>query len=319
MTGSRVLVTGAHGFVASELIETLLAQGRLVNASLRQRPVGGNGPPGLTVHYGLPLRAETDWSTALQGVDTVVHCAARVHVMRETAPDPLREHRAVNRDGTVQLARQAAAAGVRRFVFISTIGVHGAETTSQPFRADDAPQPHSPYALAKWEAEQALMAMSSPTGLSVSVVRPPMVYGPGAPGNFATLARAVQSGWPLPLGAVHNSRAFVAVQNLVSLLIVCIDHPAAGGQTFLASDDEDISTTDLLRRIAAAQDRPARLLPVPSGWLRAALQHLGKHILAQSLLGSLEVDIEKTRRLLGWKPPLTLNQGLEKAVEGFKQ
>jgi nucleoside-diphosphate-sugar epimerase len=314
VSGRHILVTGANGFVASALIETLLAQGRLVKASLRQ-PIGGRyWPPTLTLHHGLTLSAKTDWSAALEKVDAVVHCAARVHVTRETAANPLAVYRAVNRDGTLQLARQAEAAGVRRFVFISTIGVHGAETTLKPFCAEDAPRPHSPYSMAKWETEQALMALSSPNGLSVSVVRPPTVYGPGAPGNFALLTKAVRHGWPLPLGAVHNRRAFVAVQNLVSLLIRCIDRPAAGGQIILVSDGEDLSTTDLLRRMAAAQDRPARLLPVPAGWLRAALERLGKYSLAQSLLGSLEVDIGRTRKLLDWSPPLCVEQALAIAV-----
>ena len=315
MSGGRVLVTGATGFVASMVIKNLLTQGRQVIASLRQQSAECYDQPGLTLHCGLNLGAETDWSAALDGVDAVVHCAAHVHQKRTTNSDSLNLYRAVNFDGTVQLARQAATAGVRRFVFLSTIGVHGAESKFRPFCSDDVPRPHSPYAIAKWEAEQALMALSSSSGFSVSVVRPPMVYGPGAPGSFSMLSKAVRYGWPLPLGAVHNRRAFIAVQNLVSLLTCCIDHPAACGKVLLASDGEDLSTSCFLRRMATAQGRAIRLLPVPSGLLRAALRFMGKDGLAQSLLGSLEVDISNTCTLLNWKPPLSVDEGLRRATQ----
>lgn len=265
------------------------------------------------------LLPTTDWGLALQGVDAVVHCAARVHVMQDDATAPLQAYREVNVNGTLNLARQAARGGVRRFVFVSSIKVNGEATQlGRPFTADQVPLPLDPYGVSKLEAEQGLHDIEAQTGMEVVIVRPPLVYGPGVKANFATMMRWVTRGIPLPLGAIHNARSMVALDNLVDFLVTCIKHPAAAGQTFLVSDGEDVSTTELLRRTAQAMGKKTLLLPVPASVLELGATLLGKRAVAQRLCGSLQVDITKTRRVLGWTPPLTLDQGLKKAVEGMK-
>lgn len=222
-------------------------------------------------------------------------------------------------NGTLNLARQAAQVGVRRFVFVSSIKVNGEATQpGQAFTADDVPSPLDPYGVSKLEAEQGLREIEAQTGMEVVIVRPPLVYGPGVKANFAAMMRWVARGIPLPLGAIHNARSMVALDNLVDLLVACLKHPAAAEQTFLVSDGEDVSTTELLRRTAQAMGKKALLLPVPASVLELGATVLGKRDVAQRLCGSLQVDIEKTRRLLGWNPPLTLEQGLKKALEGMK-
>jgi UDP-glucose 4-epimerase len=231
------------------------------------------------------------------------------------AADPLEEFRRVNVQGTLNLARQAAAAGVRRFVFVSSIKVNGEATQlGQPFTADDAPAPLDAYGVSKMEAERGLREIARQTGMEVVIIRPPLVYGPGVKANFAAMMRWLKRGVPLPLGAIHNQRSLVSLDNLVDLLVTCITHPAAANQTFLVSDGADVSTTELLRRMGQALGRPARLMPVPVSWLKLAAAMVGKQDVAQRLCGSLQVDIEKTRRLLGWTPPLSLDQGLKRAA-----
>ncbi len=265
------------------------------------------------------LLPNTDWSMALQGIDGVVHCAARVHVMQDDVTDPLQAYREVNVNGTLNLARQAAQAGVGRFVYVSSIKVNGEATQpGRPFTADDVPAPLDPYGVSKLEAEQGLRNIEAQTSMEVVIVRPPLVYGPGVKANFESMMRWVARGIPLPLGAIHNARSMVALDNLVDLLVTCLTHPAAAGKTFLVSDGEDVSTTELLRRTAQTMGKKAFLLPVPASVLELGASLLGKRAVAQRLCGSLQVDIEKTRRLLGWSPPLTLDQGLKKAVEGMK-
>jgi UDP-4-keto-D-QuiNAc 4-reductase len=310
-----LLVTGAAGFLGGAVVARASAEGRTVRAATRRTVAAW--PTGVQALPGLDLAPDTDWHAALDGVDTVVHCAARVHVMHDTVADPLAAFRLVNTAGTLELARQAAAAGARRFVFISSIGVHGAETTVAPFRAGDAVAPHSPYAVSKWEAEQGLHSLAAASALQVVVVRPPLVYGPAAPGNFASLMRALQRGLPLPLGAVHNRRSFIGLDNLVDLVLRCVDHPAAAGRTLLASDGEDLSTTELLRRTARALGRPARLLPVPGAMLRALANALGKRDLGQRLFGSLQIDIAPTCSLLDWTPPVGVDEGLRRTAAHF--
>jgi nucleoside-diphosphate-sugar epimerase len=308
----RVLVTGASGFVGRALVTRLAQAGMPVRTALRQWPCVPL-PDVDMVQVG-DLHATTDWRSAIEGVDAVVHCAARVHVLHETAADPLAAFREVNVAGTLQLARQAQAAGVRRLVFISSIGVNGAETTEQPFTPEDAPSPHSPYAQSKHEAELALRSLAQATGLEVTIIRPPLVFGPGAPGNFERLMQALRLGMPLPFGAVHNQRSFVALGNLTSLVELCLDHPQAANQTFMVSDGEDISTTELLRRLALGLGRPARLFPVPSGAIRSLAGLLGKADFGQRVCGSLQIDISKTRALLGWSPPVSLADALNDAA-----
>ena len=314
-----ILVTGASGFVSGALVRRLIANPGCNGVVAAVRRKAKSLPKrALQVRVGEILPA-TDWGQALQDVDAVVHCAARVHVIRGDVTDPLRAYREVNVYGTLNLANQAAQAGVRRFVFISPIKVNGeASQSGQPFSADDVPSPSDPYGVSKLEAERGLRDIEAQTGMEVVIVRPPLVYGPGVKANFASMMRWVRSGMPLPLGAPHNARSLVAIDNLVDLLVTCLKHPAAAGQTFLVSDGEYVSTSELLRRTARAMKRKVMLLPIPTFLLEAGAALLGKRSVAQRLCGSLQVDIEKTRYLLDWNPPYTLTQGLKTAVEGTK-
>lgn len=308
----RVFVTGLNGWLATAVARQAIAGGHQVSGSAR-RPAG----PGAVQMASLD--GAMDWSAALSGIDAILHLAARVHIMDDPAANPLAAFRAVNTAGTLNLARQAAAAGVRRFVFVSSIKVNGESTESgHPFRHDDTPAPQDPYGISKREAEDGLREIAATTGMEVVIVRPPLVYGPGVRANFAAMIRAAKRGLLLPLGAVtHNRRSLVALDNLVDLLITCLDHPAAANQTFLASDGEDLSTTDLLRRLGQAMGRPARLFPVPPALLHAGAHLLGKGDVAQRLLGNLQVDIAHTRATLGWAPPITVDEGLRRAASGL--
>jgi nucleoside-diphosphate-sugar epimerase len=308
-----ILATGATGFVGRALIARLLADGESVRAAVRGHPDSAPLPVAQVVVGD--LGAETDWRPALRGIETVVHCAARVHVMRETASDPLADFRRVNVAGTLALARQAAAAGVRRFVFLSSIKVNGEATPpGQPFTALDAPAPVDPYGISKREAEDGLMALSRETGLEIAIIRPVLVYGPGVKGNFRSLIRWLDRGVPLPLGGIHNKRSLVALDNLVDLIATCVRHPAAAGGTFLVSDDEDMSTSELLRRTAAALGRRPRMVAVPAGLLRVAATTVGRGEMVQRLVGSLQVDITATRRTLGWAPVVSVDEALRRTV-----
>jgi nucleoside-diphosphate-sugar epimerase len=261
------------------------------------------------------LTATTDWAFAAAGQQVVIHAAARVHVINETASDPLTAFQVVNVDATLNLARQAVSAGVKRFVFISSIKVNGESTEpGHAFTEADTPNLQDAYGQSKHEAEQGLRQLSADTGMEVVIIRPPLVYGPGVKANFASLMRAVQRGWPLPLGTVHNQRSLVALDNLVDFIVTCITHPRAANQTFLVSDGEDLSTPDLIRRMARAVNRPARLLPVPVWALKAGALLLGKGDAVQRLCGNLQVDISKSRTLLGWNPPISVDEGLRRAV-----
>lgn len=309
-----ILVTGANGYVGGALCARAAAQGRPVRACVRSTsdvPAGDAS----TVAVG-DIHEATDWSAALNGCSTVVHLAARVHVMNERSGDPLREFRRTNTQGTLHLARQAAEVGVRRFVFVSSIKVNGESTTSgHPFTAADVPAAEDAYGISKQEAEQGLRQIAASTGMEIVIVRPPLVYGPGVKANFASLMRAVQRGIPMPLGAVtNNRRSLVSLDNLVDLLMVCIDHPAAANQTFLVSDGEDLSTTALVRRMGEAMGKPARLLPVPPALLSLGAAALGKRSVAQRLLGNLQVDIAHTRNTLRWTPPVSVDEGLRRAA-----
>lgn len=313
-----ILVTGGTGFIGSALLKQLLKDGFKVKTSARRSVP--TELTGVQYHQIRGITATTDWTDALIGVQAVVHCAARVHVMQDDAKDPTNQaYRELNVYGTLNLASQAAQAGVRRFVFVSSIKVNGEATQlGHPFTADDVSAPSDPYGVSKLEAEQGLREIEAQTGMEVVIVRPPLVYGPGVKANFAAMMHWVARGIPLPLGDIHNARSMVALDNLLDLLVTCLEHPAAGGHTFLVSDAEDVSTTELLRRTANAMGKKAFLLPVPAWMLEWGAAMLGKRAVAQRLCGSLQVDISKTRRVLGWTPPLTLDQGLKRAVEGMK-
>jgi nucleoside-diphosphate-sugar epimerase len=261
--------------------------------------------------------AGADGATVLRQTRVLVHLAARVHVMHDVAADPLTAFRAVNVAGTLNLARQAVEAGVKRFVFISSIGVNGSQTLrDKPFSESDKPNPHNAYALSKWEAEQGLMQIADQTGLEVVIIRPPLVYGANAPGNFGSLLRAVNLGWPLPLGTVRNQRSLMALDNLVDFIITCTTHPEAANQTFLISDGQDLSTTELVRAMARAAGVPARLLPVPVWVLELAGRLVGKGDAVQRLCGNLQIDSSKARKILGWNPKVSFQEGLRRAVVG---
>lgn len=313
----RVLLTGATGFVGQGLLERMSGLVNLELIATVRRPVSGLSE-NVTSHVIAGLEADTDWQQVLDGADVVIHSAARVHVMHEHTPDPLAEFRKVNVEGTLSLARQAAAAGVRRFIFISSVKVNGESTTvGGPYIADAQPAPADPYGISKMEAEQGLRALAAETAMEVVIIRPVLVYGPGVKANFLSMMSWLYKGVPLPFGAIHNRRSLVALDNLVDLIVTCIDHPAAANQTFLVSDGEDISTTELLRRMGTALGRPARLLPVPSWMLEAGATMLGKSALSQRLCGSLQVDISKTRELLNWTPPFSVDEALRKTAKHF--
>ncbi|WP_449431685.1 UDP-glucose 4-epimerase family protein [Pseudomonas putida] len=317
MDRRTILVTGTSGFVGSALCRTL-APLDTFTVRAAARAGGGITPNGVQQVTVSGLDASTDWTAALAGVDLLVHAAARVHVMKEQAQDSLAEFRRVNVEGTLNLARQAAAAGVRRFIFISSVKVNGeASQPGQPLRADDPPAPLDAYGVSKLEAEQGLYQLAAETGMQLVVIRPVLVYGPGVKANFLSMMRWVQRGVPLPLGAVHNRRSLVSLGNLIDLILTCLDHPQAANQTFMASDGEDVSLSQLLQSLGRALGRPARLLPVPAALLRFGATLLGRRDLAQRLLGSLQVDISKNYQLLGWAPPFTLEQGLNVTARSF--
>lgn len=312
----KILVTGAGGFVGTALIRAIDTEGWRVRATSRH--LGRTWPERVEVIQMADISERPDWAFAVQGIDTVVHCAARVHVMRDETADPLTAFMAVNCAGTLELAKAAQQAGVRRFVFVSSIKVNGESTSlDHPFTADQEANARDPYALSKYEAEQSLRMLAANTGMEVVIIRPPLVYGPGVRANFRSMMNWLHRGVPLPFGAIHNRRSLVAVGNLASLIVRCVTHPAAANQTFLASDGEDLSTTQLLVALAAALGTRARLIPVPAAWIERTAALAGRADLAQRLCGSLQVDISKARQLLEWAPPLSVAEGLRHAAQQF--
>lgn len=303
-----ILVTGASGFVGRRLLQRLSNR---PDTHLRAAVRRADATFGASIELArvADLGPDTEWATALAGIDVVVHSAARVHVMSETSGDPLSEFRRVNVEGTLRLARQAVEAGVKRFVFISSIKVNGEETVpGRPFTADDRPAPLDAYGQSKHEAEQGLLDLALQSAMEVVIIRPVLIYGPGVKANFRSMMNWLNKGVPLPLGAIDNRRSLVGIDNLVDLVACCLAHPAAANQVFLVSDGHDLSTSDMLRAMGRALGRTARLLPVPAGWLRGAANVLGKGQVSQRLCGSLQVDIEKNKRLLNWTPPHSVEE-----------
>lgn len=264
------------------------------------------------------IDGNTDWTEALQGIDTVIHLAARVHVMHDNSENPLEEFRKVNLHGTENLARQAVRAGVKRLVYVSSIKVNGEQTTGMPFAENDVPHPQDPYGVSKWEAEQALHRVAQETGLEVVIVRPPLIYGAGVKGNFISLFSALDKGLPLPLAGANNARSLVFVGNLVDALIRCATHPAAAGETYLVSDGADVSTAVLIQEIAHALHRTDRSFYFPPAVLRVIASLLGKSAQVDRLFGSLQIDNHKIREELGWTPPYTLQQGLAETAAWYR-
>lgn len=312
----KILVTGATGFVGSFLCRRLLMEGWHVCGTVQKEKPARLLEPGVEAVEVGSLGPATPWREALVGIHTIIHLAARVHIMADPAADPQAEFSLVNTEGTSQLAREAATAGVRRLVFVSSIKVNG-EEAPVPYTESSVPQPTDPYGISKWEAEQALRKIEAETGLEVVVVRPPLVYGPGVKANFRNLLGLVHSGIPLPLASVANRRSLVYVGNLADALTLCATHPKAAGKTFLVSDGEDVSTPELVRRTAAALGVPARLFPVPVPLMRLAGFLTGKSPAVDRLTGSLAVDSSRIREELEWTPPFSMDDGLRATAEWF--
>lgn len=316
----KILVTGANGFVGAALCKLLARNGHRVRGVMRNpQSAGATRAAGVETAAVGDIDAHTGWSEALSNVEVVVHLAARVHVMQERAGDPLAEFRRVNVAGTEHLARCAAALGVKRLVYVSSIKVNGEATEgAQKYAESDAPAPQDPYGVSKHEAEQALHRVARETGLEIVIVRPPLVYGPGVKGNFIQMLKVLGKGIPLPLASVDNRRSLVYLGNLVDALMACATHPAAAGQTYLVSDGEDVSTPDLLRLLAAGAGKPARLFPCPPWLLKTVARLAGKGPQADRLLGSLRVESGKIRAELNWTPPYSLRQGLQATAEWYR-
>lgn len=311
-----VLVTGANGFVGSALVPELSRRGFDVGRMVR----GKNCQDNLKIKSFCidDLDDVIDLTESLKDADVVIHLAARVHVMTDKHIDPLADFRRVNVESTMNLARQAASLGVKRFIFVSSIKVNGESTEKViPFKADDNPNPQDPYGVSKLEAETGLMQLAKKTGMEVVVVRPPLVYGPGVKANFLSMIKMLDKGTPLPFGNVDNKRSLVFIDNLVDLLIRVIDHPKAAGQVFLVSDDHDVSTTTLLKSMSSALGKKAKLIPVPLFFLKAIFYLIGKPRLSQRLLGSLCLDISKTKELLNWNPPVSFEEGIFLTAKSF--
>lgn len=308
---SSILLTGASGFVGQRLAHALADKNMPLLCAVR-KPMQ---MAGANCEVVADLSATTEWKHCLDGVQTVIHCAARVHVMQESVSDPLSLFRQVNVAGTLRLAEQAAAAGVKQFIFLSSVKVNGEETApGAAFTEDCLPLPIDPYGISKYEAEQALLALGQQTGMAITIIRPPLVYGPGVGANFLSMLKWVKRGIPLPLGSIRNQRSFVFIDNLVSLIVCCIQNPQASNQVFLVSDGQDMSTTDLLTKSAAAFGVTPRLLPCPPALLMFMAKLAGKKSVADRLCQSLQVDIHKAKGLLGWSPPYTVEQGLQATI-----
>jgi len=314
----NLLITGINGFVGCALAESLLRLGGHVNGTVRLLGKRNSFiPAGAKIYATGEINEETAWGKALHGVEVVVHLAARVHFVEDLSEDPPTEFRLVNTIGTEHLAEQAAQAGVKRFVYLSSIKVNGEQTFEQPFTETAPYHPADQYAASKVEAEKLLKKISGKTGMEVVIIRPPLIYGPGVKANFYKMMHWLDKGFPLPLGAIQNKRSLVALDNLISLIAICVEHPAAANQTFLVSDGDDLSTTDLLQHLMATLGSSVCLLPVPQCLLKFCLGILGKGHLAQRLCGSLQVDISKAKNVLGWRPPITVKEGLKVAAEWY--
>ncbi len=310
-----VLISGANGFVGRALCMRMIDDGWQVKGTVRLLEQAKK----LSAIDYIQIRSidsETDWTTALDQVDTVVHLAARAHVMTETHENSLYEFRRVNTEGTRRLAQMSADAGIKRLIFVSSIKVNG-EGKDTPYTEQDKPFPDGPYAISKWEAEQVLRKISSDTGLEIVIIRPPLVYGPGVKANFLSLFKIVDRGIPLPLRSINNRRSLIYLGNLVDAIVACVSHPDAVGQTYLVSDGEDLSTPELIRRLASALSKPARLIPFPPALLRLVGKIIGRPAEVERLLGSLRIDSSKIRNELGWTPPYTMQQGIKETVDWY--
>jgi UDP-glucose 4-epimerase len=311
----NIFITGSNGFIGERLSEVALKENFQCTLSMRNHSVNSKKSDNSSYFYKT-IASNTDWSGAFTSIDCVIHTAALVHQMNGAASSGYQD---VNMHGTLNIAQQAADAGVKRFIFVSSIKVNGESTELRhPFKPDDDFIPTDPYALSKYEAEAGLRKIAEKTGMAVVIIRPPLVYGPGVKANFASMMKWVNRGLPLPLGGIKdNKRSLVAIDNLVDLIITCIAHPNAGNQTFLVSDDDDVSTSQLLTNMATALDVQNRFLPIPSLWFILAAKLIGKPAISQRLCGSLQVDISKTKKLLGWHPPHRSSDSMKNTADAF--
>lgn len=316
---SDVLITGSTGFIGSALVKRIaLSESYLPVITAHHTQLTYPTAGTKVVEVTKPI-SKANWCAALDGVETVIHTAARVHIMNDTTLNPIEEFRKINTQWPLDLARQAAALGVKRFIFISSIKVNGESSIQgNPFTADMlSPAPLDAYGISKYEAENGLRALAAKTGIEVVIIRPPLVYGPGVKANFLTMMRWLDKGIPLPLGAINNSRSLVSLDNLIDVILISLEHSAAANQTFLVSDGEDLSTSELFRRMAKALNIPARLIPLPCTWLKFGANIIGKQSIYQRLANSLQVDITKTRNLLGWTPPFSVDESLRKTAHYY--
>ena len=314
---SSLLVTGANGFVGRALCDEAVARGFKVKGATRTACHFDSGAENIIVGA---IDGATDWTSALNGINVVIHLAARVHVMRDRAVDPLAEFRRVNTAGTEHLARSAAAAGVKRLVYVSSIKVNGESTHGEErFTEQDVPAPQDAYAISKWEAEQALHNVAAETGLEIVIVRPPLIYGPGVKGNFLRLLQVVEKGIPLPFARVRNTRSMLYVGNLSDILLCCATHPVAAGKTYLVRDGEDISTPYLVQLVSDGMGKRAGLFPLPMRLLRALATVTGQHAAFERIMGSLRINDEHIRRELGWQPPFSLQQGVQMTIGWYRE
>ena len=309
---NKILITGATGFVGSHLLQMALAQNREVICPIRASKHATSHSRASQIQN---IDRQTDWQPHLNNVHTVIHCAARVHVMNDTATDPLTAFREVNLYGSLRLAEQAAAAGVRQFIYLSSVKVNGEMTIDgQAFSENDPPLASDPYGISKQEAEAALLELGQRSGMAITIIRPPLVYGKGVAANFLSLLIWVKKQIPLPLGSIHNQRSFVFVKNLCDFILHCVQDPRAFNQIFLVSDGRDLSTTELLQEAAKALEVPSRLLPFPVSLMTFAAKLIGKKNITDRLCQSLRIDSQKAQKQMMWTPPYTIQQGLRESA-----
>lgn len=310
----KVLVTGASGFVGQKICQRLITDGFEVVAAIRSNSQKTIFPPTVETKKIDTINSCTDWSNALYDVDVVMHLAARVHVMKETASDPLKEYLITNADGTQNLALQAQKSGVKKFIFLSTIGVNGDSSGNKSFTEFDNPAPHNAYSVSKKVAEEKLIIIAKSRAMEIVIIRAPLVYGKGNRGNFLNLVRAVKKGIPLPLNNLKNRKNFIYVGNLVDALVTCINHPKARG-IYLVSDNEEISTPELIRKVSSKIEHPVRLFSFPTSLIKFAAFITGNSLNFERLANSLTVDSSKIRYELDWTPPYTMEKGLEETSQ----